>query len=55
MIMAPGEFVVTPRCYNRAFDLEFRQTRERISHHDLERTRRKVKKWISESNQHFAM
>jgi uncharacterized protein (DUF2225 family) len=55
MIMAPGKFEVTPQCYNQQFEYDFRQVDEKISYLQLEKTRRKVMKWIKDNNQHFAL
>ena len=55
MIMAPGRFVVTPGNYNRQYECEFRQCSEKIDFNQLEKTRRKVKKWFRENSQHFTL
>ena len=44
-----------PDCYNRQFELDFRAGPERVSFSQLERTRRKVRKWMAENTQHFAL
>ncbi len=55
MIMAPCDFSLTPDCYNRQFALEFRGVPERVSFSQLDKTRRKVRKWMAENSQHFAL
>lgn len=55
MIMAPGDFVVTPACYNRQFEERFRMQEAKMTYEQLERTRRRVKKWMAENSQHFTL
>ncbi len=59
MVMAPpdepGGFVVTPENYNRHFEQEFRQTRERVSYAEVEANRRRVRKWLADPSANFAL
>jgi len=53
MIMAPCDFAVTPQSYNRQYSLSFRQKKEEITFADVDRARRKVRKWMADNAQHF--
>lgn len=55
MIMASSDFVVTPISYNRQYEEEFRSQDELVTFNDLDKTRKKVKKWMSDCNQYFAL
>lgn len=48
--MAADKFTVTPLSYNRLYDIEFRDTDEKLTFKDLETTRKKVMRWMEDSN-----
>ena len=48
MVMASSDFVVTPVSYNRQYEENFRSQNERVSFEDLEKTRKKVRKWMAD-------
>ena len=53
--MAPCDFEVTPDSYNRLYEQEFRERNEKVTFSDLERIRRKVRRWMTENSQHFPL
>ena len=60
MIMAPCDFEVSPDTYNRLFGQNFRcggdgSGREKVSFNQLDKTRRKVRKWMAENTQFFSL
>jgi hypothetical protein len=61
MIMAPscggagGGFVVTPGNYNQQLEHEFRLKQERVTYAQVEANRRRIKRWLNDSQGTFAL
>jgi hypothetical protein len=55
MIMSQDGFVITPGCYDRQLDPEYRFARETVTFAQLEEARWKCLKWIHQNKEHFTL
>lgn len=53
--MSHEDFEVTPGCYDRQLDSNYRYAQETVSYGLLEEARNKCLKWIAQNKDHFSL
>jgi len=53
--MSQEEFVITPGCYDRQLDCDYRFSSETVTYDHLEDAREKCMEWIQLNKDHFSL
>ena len=55
MVMSKEEFIITPGCYDRQLDCDYRFSNETVTYDQLEDAREKCMDWILLNKEHFSL
>ena len=55
MVMSTDDFVITPGCYDRQLDCDYRFSTETVTYDHLEDAREKCMDWILLNKEHFTL